>query len=234
MNRATFPGIIMPINKQHDRDDDSTEGWTEIPQSLQYLRPWAASFGMRGLTVYHGGLPSLNRLATQEELLELSRAYDAISERGEGPEITRWCRSVPSESVLNEVKEEIRGLLLLFERLAEYGLSPFTDGHVRYSAPAPKTFNWSLLPPGLRNWEPWLRKFEGLRTEHDLFEYVQRANAVQLCELAALCDQLGASGEQLSEWCTRTNRKGNPAGDEAFQAEWLFLLGDFAQSRINS
>jgi hypothetical protein len=224
----------MEINKASYNRDDSIAEWSKIPESFHYLRPWASKYGLRGLTVYHGRLPALSNLASHDELLELRLAYKEISEHGDGPQITQWCLSIPSNSPLSETKERIRGLLLLFERLAEYGLSPFNNGQVRYISPHSAAFNWDALPPNLGIWKPWLKRFQDLRTEHDLLEHVENADKTQLRELRELCDFMSKFGAELSKWCEQTNKKGNPASDEAFQAEWLFLLCDFARSRINA
>lgn len=202
-----------------------------VPPTLQYFVPWAAKYGLRGLTVHFGQRPSREKLATDEELIELVTAYEVIAARGDGPTITAWCLSVMPGTAANEAKEHIRGLLLIFERLAEYGIRPFTDERVRFLRPDPPPFNWNLLPPTLREWEPWLSKFEGLRTEADLYSYVRYASEDQVRELAALKELLDERGESLLSWCEASNGIDNPASREAFQAEWLFLLVDFAGSR---
>jgi hypothetical protein len=213
--------------------DDLPSQWSDVPQAFQYLYPWASKFGLRGLTVYFGERPPLRKFASEAELIELSAAYETIARSGDVPAITAWCLSIPPEASANEAKEQIRGLLLLFERLADaYGLRPFTDGRVRYITPDLPPFDWSVLPPHLRHCEPWLRRFEGLRTEEDVFQYTQCASGEQLRELAALKQFLDGDGQPLLEWCEANNVKGNPAMREAFQGEWLFLLVDFAKSRI--
>lgn len=205
--------------------------WDHVPQTFQYLRVWASRYGLRGLTVYFGRQPPLEKLASRGELVELRAAYEIIAERGDAAAISAWCLSVRAGTAANEAKEHIRGLLLLFERLADRGLPPFTDGRVRFISPEPQPFDWSVLPAHLRQFEPWLKKFEEFG-EYDLYQYVQHANESQVRELAALKELLDHDNESLSEWCATNNRKGNPAKHEAFQAEWLFVLVDFAESRI--
>jgi hypothetical protein len=211
-------------------ESDST--WEHVPQSLWYLKEWASKFGLRGLTVYFGKQPPLRKLASPEELVDLRAAYEEILRREDAPAISEWCLSIRPETPANDAKEHIRGLLLLFERLAERDLLPFTDGRVRFLHPKPRAFDWTVLPATLSHFEPWLRKFERLRTEHDLYEYVQYANETQLRELAELKRLLDSEGSALLEWCEAHISKGNLAEYEAFQAEWLFLLVDFAHSKI--
>lgn len=218
--------------KELDRDHDAVVNWKEVPVAFYYLRPWAFVFGIRGLTVYFGEKPPLSHYVTDDEVADLSAAYETISRRGDADAITRWCLSVPPHSPATEAREQIRGLLLLFERLAEYGLSPFADGQVRFRTRLPRVFDWSVLPQHLRYWEPWLRKFESLRGEHQLLSYVRDADETRVRELAELCDLLSRNGEELSAWCELANTKGHPAEYEAFQAEWLFVLVDFFESRM--
>jgi hypothetical protein len=77
----------------------------------------------------------------------------------------------------------------------------------------------------------WLRKF-GESSEAELYEYVQAANEEQVRELATLKELLDRYGEPLAEWCQANFVDGNPGENEAFQAEWLFVLVDFAKARI--
>jgi hypothetical protein len=190
--------------------------WNQLPKSLRYLRPWAAKYGIRGLTVYFGKRPPLAKWASKDELVELRTAYDTIAQRGDADAITAWCLSIKSSDPANEVKEHLRGLLLLFERLAEYELPPFADGEVRYVAPEPPAFDWSVLPSHLDAWKPWLKKFEAMRTEWELYEYVQQADASQLRELRELKDLIDRDGEVMRNWCDSSNVTGNPAEREAF------------------
>jgi len=206
--------------------------WNQIPKSVRYVKPWATAYGIRGLTVYFGRKRPLAKWATEDELVELRTAYRTIAKRGDADAITAWCLSIQSDHPANEVKEHVRGLLLLFERLADYDLLPFNDGKVRYISPDPPPFDWSVLPSHLKQWKPWLQKFEGLRTEGDLHEYVQRATQSQLRELQALKKLIDREGQALRDWCASTDVKGNSAKHEAFQAGWLFLLEYFARSRI--
>lgn len=206
---------------------------SDTPVWMHYVLPFAAQFGVRGLTVYYREPLAPSDLATPEELADLCQVYADISRHSDGPTIAHWCFSIQRESPMNEIKEHVRGLLLLFERLGDFGLSPFTDGQVRYVVPDTKPYDWSVLPSHLSEWRSWLEKFELLRTEHDLFEYVDNADDVQLRELVTLRDKLDTSGDELAKWCEQTNVKGNSAKHEAFQAEWLFLLGDFARLRID-
>lgn len=210
----------------------SNDVWTHVPQMLHYLRKWACDYGLRGLTVYFGEQPPLSTLATPEELVELRTAYETIVRREDAPAISEWCLSAPAKAIANDAREHIRGLLLLFESLAERGLLPFTDGRVRFLSPDPQPFDWSVLPPHLRPWKPWLTKFEDLRTEHDLYEYVQNASDDQFQELLDLKGLLDRNDQALMEWCDTNSKKGDPAEREAFQAGWLFLLADFASSGI--
>jgi len=170
-------------------------------------------------------------LASKAELVELRTAYEAIATRGHGLAITQWCLSIPAKTPAREASEEVRGLLLLFERLAERDLSPFTDGRVRYVPPESPPLDWSKLPDSLREWLPWLKKF-GESSEFELYEYVQDATEEQLRELATLKELMDRDGETLFAWCEANNIEGNPAEYEAFQAEWLYVLVDFAKSRM--
>ena len=186
---------------------------------------------MRGLTVYFGPQPPLEKLAREEELIDLREAYETIAQRGDGPTLSTWCRSPEARTKANDVRERLRGLLLLFERLADRGLSPFTDGRVRFISADTKPLDWSVLPPALVRFKPWLEKFGDL-SEYELYEYARLANEKQLRELAALKALMDREGQLLLEWCEENTVEGNPVGDEAFQAEWLFVLMDFAKSRI--
>jgi hypothetical protein len=127
--------------------------WTHVPAELQYLRDWSIKFGLRGLTVYFGQQPPLKKLASEAELAELVVAYDTIAQRGGAFKISKWCLSTRPGMTAREASEQIRGLLLLFERFAERGISPFTDGRVRFISAPPTQFDWSVLPPDLRAWE---------------------------------------------------------------------------------
>ena len=206
--------------------------WNHIPKSLRYVKAWASKYGVRGLTVYFERKPPLAKWASKDELVELRSAYETIVQRRDADAIAAWCLTIKSDHPANEVKEHVRGLLLLFERIGEYDLSPFNDGKVRFVSPDPPPFDWSVIPSHLEQWKPWLEKFEDLRTEHDLYEYVERANHIQLRELRSLKELIDRDRQALIDWCVANNVKGNPAKRAAFQAEWLFLLVDFAKSRL--
>jgi hypothetical protein len=172
--------------------------WKHVPVAFQYLRDWASRYGLRGLTIRFGQKQPINTLASEVELIDLSTAYETIATRGDGPEITAWCVSNDARRVANEAKEQIRGLLLLFERLADYGIAPFSDSKVRFTSPEPGQFDWNALPMHLQQWKPWLTKFAFLRTEENLFQYVNQASDSQVRELAALKVLLDSDGELLS------------------------------------
>ena len=222
------------MKKSHGIDDGPFEHWQHVPKTLQYLRLWANRFGVRGLTVYFGRQPPLSKLVLKKELPELQAAYETVALRDDAARISQWCLSIQPSDPANQAKEKIRGLLLLFERLADRGLSPFTDMRVRFVPPDAPSYDWNVLPADLHQWKCWLKKFEELRTEHELFQYAQNANDAQLRELEAVRDLLGCEGERLRAWCMANNVEGNPANSEAFQAEWLFLLVEFAQLRIDT
>jgi len=207
--------------------------WEQVPSQFQYLRSWASKFGVRGPTVHFGASLRQEDLASDDELPELTTAYLTISERSDSSEISEWCRSVLPETIAHEAAGQVYGLLLVFEKLGDCKVEPFNDGKVRYIRPAPEVFDWSVLPPQLAEFESWLRRFEELRTEHDLYEYVEHASHFELLELAELSDLLNEERELLLEWCEANNGLDKPAGREAFQAEWLFLLVDFASPKID-
>lgn len=224
--------MVADENSELSDDRGSSSIWKHLPDEFQYLQKWADKYGLRGLTVYFGKQPPLEKLASKEELVQLRTAYETIAKRGDGSRIVQWCLSDSAETPENEIKEEVRGLLLLFEQLADRGLVPFTDGQVRYVFPDPPPLDWSLLPPFLQAWVPWLKKFEMLRTEYEMYCYVDAANEEQLRELAALSDQMDRDGEALTTWCQENDNEGDPAENEAFQAGWLYVLADFAKSRM--
>jgi hypothetical protein len=217
-----------------DSTDASVTEWREVPESFRYLKGWASKYGLRGLTVHFGKQPPLEKLASSGEMAELRTAYGEIARRDDTSAISEWCLSIRPETPANEAKEHIRGLLLLFERLADRGVPPFADGRVKFLRPEPRQFDWSVLPPSLELFKQWLKRFEELRTEHDLFEYLQNASETQLYELAELRKLINRDGNRLLEWCEAHVLRGDPAEYEAFQAEWLFLLVDFAKSRIET
>lgn len=209
----------------------ASDAFSFLPDEFQYLQKWAAKFGLRGLTVYFGKQPPLKTLASKEDLVELRAAYEAIASRDDGPKITQWCLSIRAETPEVEAREKVRGLLLLFERLADRGLSPFTDGKVRYVPPDPNPLDWGKLPPSLQRWLPWLKKF-GEFSEAEHYEYVQAANEEQVRELAVLKQLLDRDGQPLFAWCQANFVDDNPAENEAFQAMWLPVLVDFAKEKI--
>jgi hypothetical protein len=223
----------MATNEQGNIDEQS-EPWSLVPESLQYLRPWAIKFGLRGLTAYFGRQPPLSKFASVDELAELKLVYESIACRGDGERINAWCLSIRPGDAANDVKERIRGLLLLLERLGDRGLTPFSDGRVRFVVPEPPPFDWNVLPEHLNQCKFWLQRFEHLTTEDDVYQYAQNASGDQLRELAALADLLWRDGPLLREWCESNDAAGKPAAREAFQAEWLFLLEYFASSRIEN
>ena len=227
----------MVANGNNNGRADESEAfsyWKHLPLEFRYLQEWTAKFGLRGLTVYFGEQPPLEKLATKKELVELRTAYETIAKRGDGPAINQWCLSIRANTPEVEAREEVRGLLLLVERLADRGLAPFTDGQVRYVSPDPPSLDWSRLPPFLQAWVPWLKRFEMLRTEYEMYCYVDAASDEQLRELAALSDHMDRDGETLTTWCEENDDEGNPVGNEAFQASWLYVLADFAKTRIQS
>lgn len=226
-------GGAMSVNRRDDLQSRIVASWERVPPKFQYLRSWAMKYGMRGLTVHFGSPQQQEDLASEEELNELTTAYLAISARGDSLAISEWCRSVPRETILNEPREQIRGLLLVFEKLGDCNVVPFNDEKVRYVYPEREVFDWSVLPPQLGEFESWLRRFEELRTEHDLYEYVEHASHLELLELAELSDLLKEDRELLLEWCEANDRVEKPAGKEAFQAGWLFLLVHFARPKID-
>jgi hypothetical protein len=216
-------------------DDESgrraSSSWLCVPAEFQYLHDYAVKWGTRGLTVDFSAADLECRLSAAE-LLELSNVYKTIAAQGQNEAISTWCHSVKRGHLANEAKEQIRGLLLLFEKLGEADIQPFTDGDVRFLHAELKPFDWSRLPPRLSKWVPWLRRFETLRTEADLFRFLSTATKDQLSELVALNDALKNDGRALLEWCEANNKKSNPDEHEAFQAEWLFVLVDLANGRL--
>jgi hypothetical protein len=205
--------------------DCSPAEWEHVPEAFRYLQRWA-HLGVRGLTVHFGTQPPLKKLASQSELADLRIAYETIAERDDAAAISEWCLSIPAETAANEVKEHIRGLLLLFECLADYDLAPFTDERVRFLSAEEQPFAWSVLPAHLQHWEPWLKKFEHLRSEAELYDYVKFANVDQRRELKELKRFLANGSDDLQAWFVAANVAGHPARREAFQAEWLFVLVD--------
>jgi hypothetical protein len=203
-----------------------TSSWQQVPIVFHYLRPSAEKFGLRGLTGYFVPKP-LETYVFDSELPELAEAYEAVAARSHSVAISNWCRSVDAGSPAFETKEKIRGLLVMFERLAEYALKPFSDERVRYIYPPKRVFDWSLLPASLQTWQSWLKKFEDLTTEWETYSYVQSATDDQRRELAILKALVDREGEALRTWCEDHSGNDDPAGPEAFQAEWLFLLVDF-------
>ena len=224
----------MVASRKTSDDDDSISRWRHVPDAFQYVQAWASKFGLRGLTVYFGEQPPLEKLASPEELSELRAAYEEIASRNDAAAISAWCLSIRPQTPANEPKEHIRGLLLLFEKLSDRGLAPFSDGRVRFHGEEPRVFDWSVLPEHLREFEPWLKRFEALRMEHDCYLYAQDASDEQLRELAQLKALLDRDRQALIHWCESSNANGNPAKSEAFQARWLFLLVDFAEPRLGS
>jgi hypothetical protein len=223
----------MTANESGNSDEQS-DPWKLVPESLRYLRTWADGFGLRGLTAYFGRQPPLSKFASVDELAELKLVYESIARRGDAERINAWCLSIRPGDAANDVKERIRGLLLLFEHLGDRELTPFSDGRVRFVAPAPPLFDWNVLPEHLQPWKSWLQRFEHLTTEDDVYQYAQNASGDRLRELTALADLLRRDGPLLREWCEANDAAGKPAAREAFQAEWLFLLEDFASSRIEN
>ena len=219
---------------QSSENREGQNDWQLVPTEFHYLRPWADRFGLRGLTVHFGDQPPLSKLASPSELVELRQAYEVLAERDDALAISQWCWSIPAQTPAVEVREAIRGLLLLFERLSDRGLEPFTDGRVRYVYPEPREFDWSVLPPHLKEWQPWLEKFENLRTEGELYDYLVDASDEQLDELAELKQLFERDRTALAAWCEANNVTGNPVENEAFQAEWIFLLMDFAREVLKN
>jgi hypothetical protein len=199
-----------------------------LPAEFAYLRHWAEKFGVRGLTIYNSPVP-YTKYASDRELPELQIAYETIATRGDLPSIIKWCHSIESRTPANDAREAVRGLLLLFERLAEYELSPFADGRVRYIYPKeePYVFNWDRLPAQFRHLIPWLQKFEHLRTEMQVYDYAADANEAQRRELLELRALLARDSDAFVDWCTSNDNAAHSPKREIFQAEWMFLLLDF-------
>jgi hypothetical protein len=223
----------MSESQEIDRIDKLACQWTNVPVRFLYLQNWASKYGLQGLTVNFGKLSPLATLVTIMEIPELRAAYEEIAKREDAPAISEWCLSVRPETPDYEAKERIRGLMLLFERLADRGIPPFIDGRVRFLHPEPREFDWAVLPSTLEHFKSWLTKYEGLRTEHDVYKYVQYANDAELRELADLKKLMDREGNVLLEWCESHIARGNTAEYEAFQAEWLFLLVDFYKPRFS-
>jgi hypothetical protein len=200
--------------------------WQHLPAKFSYLRSWAERFGLRGLTIYNSPEP-VNRYASEADLSELRDAYKVIAERNEVQDICAWCYTIESGAPATEVREHVRGLLLLFERLAGYGIEPFIDGRVRYAYPEGSiVFDWARLPNHLQHWTPWLKRFQDLQTEMQLYEFVDAANEDERNLLLELKEKVARDGDALRNWCELNDVKSGPARNEAFQAGWLFLLED--------
>ena len=106
--------------------------WKEFPTQFAYLQPWAEKFGVRGLTIYNKVVP-VSKHASRTELAELCEAYEAIAERGNIDELIEWCHSIETGTPANDAREAVRGLLLLFERLAEYDIQQTNDSGLNCS-----------------------------------------------------------------------------------------------------
>jgi hypothetical protein len=202
--------------------------WKHLPADLKYLQPWAAKFGVRGLTIYNKAVP-LAKYTKKSELAELREAYETIANK-DVDAIIAWCHSVETGSAANDAREEVRGLLLLFDRLAAYELAPFTEGRVRYRYPEeePRVFDWTRLPAQFHYLIPWLKKFEHLRSELAVYNYAGDANAEQRRELVEFKKLLDRDNGAFADWCIATERVDHPAEWEIFQAGWMFLLVDFS------
>jgi hypothetical protein len=208
--------------------------WKELPTQFAYLQPWAEKFGVRGLTIYNKVVP-VSKYASRTELAELCEAYEAIAERGNIDELIEWCHSIETGTPANDAREAVRGLLLHFERLAEYDIQPFTDGQVRYVDPheEPYTFDWTRLPAEFQHLIPWLNKFEHLRSEIAVYEYAAGANEQQRVELLDFKALLARNDGAFAIWCIANDKDTHPAKWEIFQAGWMFLLVDFVMWEKN-
>lgn len=201
--------------------------WKHLPAELKYLQPWAEKFGVRGLTIYNTPEP-FTKYAIESELPELHEAYEAIAEQDVNA-IIEWCHSIETGSPANDAREAVRGLLLLFERLAEYDLEPFIDGRVRYAYPQeePIIFDWSRLPAQFQHLALWLKKYQHLNTEMAVYDYAADANEVERGELWEFKKLLEQDNFAFRDWCEANDVPGLPAKTEAFQAGWMFLMVHF-------
>lgn len=204
-----------------------------LPSEFAYLRQWAEKFGVRGLTIYNSPVP-VTKYASKRELAELQTAYETIAQR-DLDAIVEWCHTIEPGTPANDAREAVRGLLLLFERLGEYELLPFTDGRVRYAYPTeePYVFDWDRLPDQFKQLIPWLRKLEHLQTEMQVYDYAATANESQRRELLELWTL--TRDNAFADWCVVNERnKDHPANREIFQAGWMFLLLDFFKWEKNA
>jgi hypothetical protein len=198
--------------------------WSLLPREFQYLADAARKYGIRGLTIFHRKR-QLSEFANDDELAELREVYNAIDAREDSLPISKWCMSIALNSPVHDVSECVRGLLLLFDQLADIGVHPFSERRVTFvDLTTPRVFDWSVLPHELDSWRPWLVKYQDLRSEWEMCEFLNDVTEEQKCDLQKLHQLVETDGDRLRDWCSANDVPGNPAEYEAFQAEWLFVL----------
>ncbi|HEY3963127.1 MAG TPA: hypothetical protein VGM05_01135 [Planctomycetaceae bacterium] len=111
----------------------------ETPEAFGYLVPLFDKFG--GLWFDHE-IESCAVNLCSDELAALREAYSSIGNNHQLHELTGWIDQTARPS---HMRRGAFVLLLMFEKLGETGLIPFSDGEVRYVRKFPSR-DWSRVP----------------------------------------------------------------------------------------
>ena len=200
---------------------NAKDGWTSVPPELWYLRPYVEKYGLLGRTVYRDD-PLHRRSLSKKDVNRLKDAFILIEKRGDFERINQWCDSIEPMTDEIEIADPMRGLLMLFDRFGEAGHEPF-----RRVKAVPKevrrTFDWSKIPANLSEFVPFLKRYEDLRSENDIWDYLDAVDLNQRREIHSLRRLIKNRGDDLRLWI----KEHYDSDPEAFQAGWLFLIEDF-------
>ena len=200
---------------------NSQDGWASVPPEMRYLRPYVDKYGLLGRTVYRDD-PLHSRSLSNRDIERLREAFLLIEQRKDFERIRQWCHSIEPMTDDVEITDPMIGLLILFDRFGEAGHEPFRRVKAIPEEPSPK-FDWSKIPESLRDFVPYLKQYECLRSEEDIWIYLESASSVQRKEIHSLRTLLKIRGDDLRTWM----KEYYDSDREAFQAGWLFLIEDF-------
>jgi hypothetical protein len=168
-----------------------------------YLSDVASKYGeMYFVDELNDFVENLNR----EQLSELEIAYKIIRSKEDGFAISEWLQEVSQDERKRPRQEVIFArrvgrLFVLFARLADAGILPFSTREVRYFESVPKP-DWSSLPEELGYLIEPAEIYGVHSSEQEIIDFLDAASEGDMQTLARVAEQirLENDGPKIAEW----------------------------------
>lgn len=197
-------------------------------QRFEYLQDAALKFGQ---FYFVDEIEAFLDRATSTQLAELSNAYAAIDSRNDAPELSRWIRTCQNGGSGTEEEElefasRVGQLFVLFRRLADRNVQPFSNGRVRFEEVS-RPPDWNNVPKELDYLLEPAESYGCYATEHEMIAFLENATDSDTDLLARTAERLRLSGDKriLDSWLDK-----NLDGDheEAWRVYCLLGVMDHA------